>query len=105
MKVVEVAASITPFNFSAMAPMWIFSVALACGNNFILKPLGRDPSPYARMGELLKEAKLLDGIFNIRHGDKEAIDSLLTHLDVAVVSFVGSTTIAEYVYHTGAARN
>ena len=100
-----VCAGITPFNFPAMVPMWMFPVALACGNSFILKPSERDPSLGVMMGELLKEAGLPDGVFNVLHGDKEAVDGLLTHPDVAAVSFVGSTPIAEYVYQTGAAHN
>ena len=100
-----VCAGITPFNFPAMVPMWMFPVAIACGNTFILKPSERDPSSANFMAELLKEAGLPDGVFNVLHGDKVAVDGLLTHRDVAAVSFVGSTPIAEYVHHTASAHN
>ena len=100
-----VCAGITPFNFPAMVPMWMFPVALACGNTFILKPSERDPSLGVKLAELLKQAGLPDGVFNVLHGDKEAVDGLLHHPDVAAVSFVGSTPIAEYVYQTCAAQN
>ncbi len=99
-----VCAGITPFNFPAMVPMWMFPVALACGNAFILKPSERDPSTALRLAELLKEAGLPDGVFNVVNGDKEAVDALLTDPHVAAVSFVGSTPIAEYIYATGAAH-
>ncbi len=99
-----VVAGITPFNFPAMVPMWMFPVALACGNCFILKPSERDPSASLILAELLKEAGLPDGVFNVVHGDKTAVDALLHHSDVAAVSFVGSTPIARYIYET-AARN
>ena len=96
-----VVAGITPFNFPAMVPMWMFPIALACGNTFILKPSERDPSASILIAELLKEAGLPDGVFNVVHGDKESVDGLLEHPDVKAVSFVGSTPIAEYVYAKG----
>ena len=96
-----VVAGITPFNFPAMVPMWMFPVALACGNTFVLKPSERDPSAGLRLAELLTESGLPAGVFNVVNGDKEAVDALLTHPDVEAVSFVGSTPIAEYVYRTG----
>ncbi|WP_159878744.1 CoA-acylating methylmalonate-semialdehyde dehydrogenase [Aquitalea denitrificans] len=99
-----VVAGITPFNFPAMVPMWMFPVALACGNSFILKPSERDPSAALLIAEWLKEAGLPDGVFNVLQGDKLAVDGLLTHPDVAAVSFVGSTPIARYIYETGAAH-
>jgi len=99
---VGVCAGITPFNFPAMVPLWMFPVAIACGNTFVLKPSERDPSLSIRMAELLKEAGLPDGVFNVIHGDKEAVDALLAHPDVKAVSFVGSTPIAKYIYETGA---
>jgi len=95
-----VCAGITPFNFPAMVPMWMFPIALACGNTFVLKPSERDPSCPLRLAELLQEAGLPDGVFNVVNGDKEAVDVLLTDPDVAAVSFVGSTPIAEYIYRT-----
>ena len=97
-----VVAGITPFNFPCMVPMWMFPVALACGNAFILKPSERDPSPSLLMAELLKEAGLPDGVFSVVQGDKLAVDTLLTHPDVKALSFVGSTPIAQYIYETGA---
>jgi malonate-semialdehyde dehydrogenase (acetylating)/methylmalonate-semialdehyde dehydrogenase len=97
-----VCVGITPFNFPAMVPMWMFPVALACGNTFILKPSERDPSAGLRIAELLLEAGLPPGIFNVVNGDKEAVDALLAHPDVAAVSFVGSTAIASYIYATAA---
>jgi malonate-semialdehyde dehydrogenase (acetylating)/methylmalonate-semialdehyde dehydrogenase len=96
-----VVAGITPFNFPAMVPMWMWGPALACGNTFILKPSEKDPSASLYVAELLKEAGLPDGVFNVIQGDKVAVDRLLTHPDVAAVSFVGSTPIAKYVYETG----
>ena len=96
-----VVAGITPFNFPVMVPMWMFPIALACGNTFILKPSERDPSPSILIAELLKEAGLPDGVFNVVHGDKEAVDAILEHPDIKAVSFVGSTPIAEYVYTKG----
>ena len=95
-------AGITPFNFPVMVPMWMFPVAIAAGNTFILKPSPTDPSPSLRMAELLKEAGLPDGVFNVVQGDKEAVDALLEHPDVKAISFVGSTPIANYIYETGA---
>src|ERR1700741_4401980 len=97
-----VCAGITPFNFPAMVPMWMFPVALACGNTFVLKPSERDPSPGFRIAELLTEAGLPPGVFNVVNGDKEAVDALLNHPDVDAVSFVGSTAIAQYIYATAA---
>ncbi len=99
---VGVCAGITPFNFPAMVPMWMFPIALACGNTFVLKPSERDPSLALRMADLLREAGLPDGVFNVVHGDKEAVDAILAHPDVNAVSFVGSTPIARYIYETGA---
>ena len=97
-----VVAGITPFNFPCMVPMWMFPVALACGNAFILKPSERDPSPSLFMAELLQQAGLPDGVFNVVQGDKVAVDALLGHPDVKALSFVGSTPIAQYIYETGA---
>jgi malonate-semialdehyde dehydrogenase (acetylating)/methylmalonate-semialdehyde dehydrogenase len=98
-----VVAGITPFNFPAMVPMWMFPIALACGNTFILKPSERDPSSANLLAEMLKEAGLPDGVFNVVHGDKVAVDAILAHPGIQAVSFVGSTPIAEYVYRTGTA--
>ncbi|MGY3646980.1 acyl-CoA reductase-like NAD-dependent aldehyde dehydrogenase [Bradyrhizobium sp. LM4.3] len=95
-----VVAGITPFNFPAMVPMWMFPVALACGNTFILKPSKRDPSASLMLAQWLKEAGLPDGVFNVVHGDKEAVDAILTDPDIVAVSFVGSTPIARYIYET-----
>ncbi|WP_295543051.1 CoA-acylating methylmalonate-semialdehyde dehydrogenase [uncultured Pseudacidovorax sp.] len=97
-----VVAGITPFNFPVMVPMWMFPVAIAAGNTFVLKPSPTDPSPSLRIAELLKQAGLPDGVFNVVQGDKVAVDALLTHPDVKAVSFVGSTPIANYIYETGA---
>ncbi|MBV8578098.1 MAG: CoA-acylating methylmalonate-semialdehyde dehydrogenase [Acetobacteraceae bacterium] len=97
-----VVAGITPFNFPAMVPMWMFPVALACGNCFILKPSERDPSAGVILAELLKEAGLPDGVFQVVHGDKTAVDAILEHPEIAAVSFVGSTPIARYIYQTAA---
>ena len=97
-----VVAGITPFNFPCMVPCWMFPVALACGNAFILKPSERDPSPSILMAQLLKQAGLPDGVFSVIQGDKVAVDALLTHPDVKALSFVGSTPIAQYIYETGA---
>jgi malonate-semialdehyde dehydrogenase (acetylating)/methylmalonate-semialdehyde dehydrogenase len=97
-----VVAGVTPFNFPCMVPMWMFPLALACGNAFILKPSERDPSPSLLMAELLKQAGLPDGVFSVVQGDKVAVDALLTHPDVKALSFVGSTPIAQYIYETGA---
>ncbi len=99
-----VVAGITPFNFPAMVPMWMFPIAIACGNTFILKPSERDPSASIFLAELLKEAGLPDGVFNVVHGDKEAVDAILEHPSIKAVSFVGSTPIAEYVYAHGTAH-
>lgn len=99
-----VVAGIAPFNFPAMVPMWMFPIALACGNCFIMKPSEKDPSVPLRLAELLKDAGLPDGVFNVVNGDKEAVDVLLTHPDIQAVSFVGSTPIAEYIYATGCAH-
>jgi len=99
-----VVAGITPFNFPAMVPMWMFPVALAAGNTFILKPSERDPSAANLMAEWLKEAGLPDGVFNVVHGDKVAVDALLEHPDVKAVSFVGSTPIAKYIQEKGIAN-
>ncbi len=96
-----VVAGITPFNFPAMVPMWMFANALACGNTFVLKPSEKDPSASMFIAELLKQAGLPDGCFNVIHGDKVAVDRLLEHPDVAALSFVGSTPIAKYIYETG----
>ncbi|MBP0579939.1 CoA-acylating methylmalonate-semialdehyde dehydrogenase [Labrys sp. LIt4] len=95
-----VVAGITPFNFPAMVPMWMFPVALACGNCFILKPSERDPSASLLLAQWLKEAGLPDGVFNVVQGDKEAVDAILTDPDISAVSFVGSTPIARYIYET-----
>jgi malonate-semialdehyde dehydrogenase (acetylating)/methylmalonate-semialdehyde dehydrogenase len=97
-----VVAGITPFNFPVMVPMWMFPVAIAAGNTFILKPSPTDPTPSLFMAELLKKAGLPDGVFNVVQGDKEAVDALLEHPDVKAISFVGSTPIANYIYETGA---
>ncbi|MPZ63682.1 MAG: CoA-acylating methylmalonate-semialdehyde dehydrogenase [Propionibacteriales bacterium] len=93
-----VCAGITPFNFPVMVPMWMHPVAIACGNTFVLKPSERDPSASTLVAELWREAGLPDGVFNVVHGDKEAVDALLDHPDVAAVSFVGSTPIAKYIH-------
>ncbi|HEY9144215.1 MAG TPA: CoA-acylating methylmalonate-semialdehyde dehydrogenase [Arenimonas sp.] len=99
-----VVAGITPFNFPCMVPMWMFPVALACGNSFVLKPSERDPGPPMILARLLKEAGLPDGVFNVVNGDKAAVDALLDDPRVQAVSFVGSTPIAEYIYARGSAR-
>ncbi len=96
-----VVAGITPFNFPAMVPMWMWAPAIACGNTFVLKPSEKDPSASIRTAELLKEAGLPDGVFNVVQGDKVAVDGLLEHPDIAAISFVGSTPIARYVYENG----
>ena len=101
---IGVCAGITPFNFPAMVPMWMFPMALACGNTFVLKPSEKDPSASVRMAELLKEAGLPDGVLNVVHGDKAAVDAIVDHPDVQAVSFVGSTPIAKYIYATAAAN-
>ncbi len=97
-----VVAGITPFNFPVMVPMWMYPMAIAAGNTFILKPSPIDPSATLLQAKLLKEAGLPDGVFNVAQGDKEAVDALLNHPDVKAVSFVGSTPIANYIYETGA---
>jgi malonate-semialdehyde dehydrogenase (acetylating)/methylmalonate-semialdehyde dehydrogenase len=97
---VGVCAGITPFNFPAMVPMWMFPIALACGNTFILKPSEKDPSCPLRLAELLTEAGLPPGVLNVVNGDREAVDTLLGHPDVAAISFVGSTPVAQYIYET-----
>ncbi len=101
---VGVCAGITPFNFPAMVPMWMFPIALACGNTFVLKPSEKDPSCSLMLAELLAEAGLPDGVLNVVQGDKVAVDTLLTDPRIAAVSFVGSTPIAKHVYETGAAH-
>ena len=98
-----VCAGISPFNFPAMVPMWMFPVALACGNSFVLKPSEKDPTAGVMLAELLKEAGLPDGVFNVVHGAREAVEALITHPGVASISFVGSTPIAETIYRTGCA--
>ena len=100
-----VCAGITPFNFPAMVPMWMFPMAIACGNTFVLKPSEKDPSCPLLLGELMTEAGLPDGVLNVVNGDKEAVDTLLTDPRVQAVSFVGSTAIGEYIYHTGTSHN
>src|SRR6266849_5903977 len=99
-----VVAGITPFNFPVMVPMWMWAPALACGNTFVLKPSEKDPSASIWTAELLKEAGLPDGVFNVVHGDKVAVDAVLNHPDIAAVSFVGSTPIAKYVYETATSK-
>jgi malonate-semialdehyde dehydrogenase (acetylating) / methylmalonate-semialdehyde dehydrogenase len=101
---VGVCAGITPFNFPAMVPLWMFPMAIACGNTFILKPSEKVPSASIRMAELLKEAGLPDGVFNVVHGDKAAVDALLLHEGISAISFVGSTPIARYIYETCARK-
>ena len=99
---VGVCAGITPFNFPAMVPMWMYPMAIACGNTFILKPSEKDPSCALLLAELATEAGLPDGVLNVVNGDKEAVDAILAHPDVPAISFVGSTPIAHYIYSTGA---
>ncbi|MEO7027493.1 MAG: CoA-acylating methylmalonate-semialdehyde dehydrogenase [Caulobacteraceae bacterium] len=99
-----VVAGITPFNFPAMIPMWMFGIAIACGNAFILKPSEKDPSLPVRLGELFLEAGGPPGILNVVHGDKVAVDAILTHPEIKAVSFVGSSDIAQYIYSVGAAH-
>ena len=96
-----VVAGITPFNFPAMIPMWMFGVAIACGNAFILKPSERDPSVPVRLAELMQEAGLPDGILQVVQGEKEMVDAILDHPEIKAVSFVGSSDIAHYVYRRG----
>lgn len=98
---VGVCAGITPFNFPAMVPMWMFPVAIACGNTFVLKPSEKDPSCPLMLAEFMQEAGLPDGVLNVVLGDKEAVDTILTHPRVAAISFVGSTAVGEYIYRTG----
>ena len=100
---VGVVAGITPFNFPAMVPLWMYPVAITCGNTFVLKPSERDPSVTVRIAELLKEAGLPDGVMNVVHGDKESVDAILDHPDVSAISFVGSTAIGSYIYSRGTA--
>jgi len=99
-----VVAGITPFNFPTMVPMWMYPIAIACGNTFVLKPSEKDPSTSLLAAEMLTEAGLPDGVFNVVHGDKESVDALINHPDVAAISFVGSTPIARYIYETGTQR-
>ena len=99
-----VVAGITPFNFPAMVPMWMFPLAMVAGNSFILKPSERDPSTALMLARLLKEAGLPDGVFNVVQGDKVAVDAILDHPDIQAVSFVGSTPIAQYIYASGTAK-
>ena len=99
-----VVAGITPFNFPAMIPMWMFGVAIACGNAFILKPSEKDPTVPLRLAELMTEAGLPEGVLNVVNGDKTAVDAILTHPDIKAVSFVGSSDIAHYVYSNGTAN-
>ncbi|RMF72421.1 MAG: CoA-acylating methylmalonate-semialdehyde dehydrogenase [Planctomycetota bacterium] len=99
-----VVAGITPFNFPAMVPLWMYPVAIVCGNTFVLKPSPRVPLTAVRIGELLVEAGVPKGVFNIVHGDKESVDAILTHPLVRAVSFVGSTPVAKYIYQTGSAN-
>ena len=100
-----IVAGITPFNFPAMIPMWMFGIAIAVGNAFILKPSERDPSVPVRLAELMKEAGLPDGILQVVHGDKEMVDAILDHPEIKAVSFVGSSDIAQYIYSRGTANN
>ena len=99
-----IVAGITPFNFPAMIPMWMFGVAIACGNAFILKPSERDPSVPIRLAELMKEAGLPDGILQVVHGDKEMVDAIIDHEEIHAISFVGSSDIAQYIYSRGTAN-
>jgi malonate-semialdehyde dehydrogenase (acetylating) / methylmalonate-semialdehyde dehydrogenase len=99
-----VVAGITPFNFPAMVPMWMWAPAIACGNTFVLKPSEKDPSASVYVAELLQEAGLPDGVYNVVHGDKVAVDAILEHPEIAAVSFVGSTPIARHIYTTGTAN-
>ena len=97
-----VCAGITPFNFPAMVPMWMFPISIACGNTFILKPSEKDPSCSMMLADLLKQAGLPDGVFNVINGDKDVVDAILTHKDVSAISFVGSTGVAKYIYENAA---
>jgi malonate-semialdehyde dehydrogenase (acetylating) / methylmalonate-semialdehyde dehydrogenase len=105
MQPLGVCAGITPFNFPAMIPLWMFPMAIACGNTFILKPSEKDPSCAVRLVELAKEAGVPDGVINLVHGDKETVDAILNHPKIAAISFVGSSPIAEYVYKTAASQH
>src|SRR5467141_1284551 len=96
-----VCAGVTPFNFPAMVPMWMYPIAIACGNTFILKPSEKDPSASVLCAQLFKEAGLPDGVLNVVHGDKVTVDAILTHPGIHAVSFVGSTPVAKYIYETG----
>src|SRR2546423_6513483 len=96
-----VCAGITPFNFPAMVPMWMYPIAIACGNTFVLKPSERDPSCANFCAQLLADAGLPPGVLNVVHGDKVCVDRLLEHPKVSAISFVGSTPIAQYIYETG----
>ncbi len=99
-----VVAGITPFNFPAMIPMWMFGVAIACGNTFVLKPSEKDPSVPVRLAELMLEAGAPEGVLNVVHGDKEAVDAIIAHPDIKAISFVGSSDIAQYIYSHGTAN-
>jgi len=99
-----VVAGVTPFNFPAMVPMWMFANAIACGNTFVLKPSEKDPGASLFLGELLQDAGVPDGVFNVVQGDKVAVDAILEHPDIKAISFVGSTPIARYIYTTGTAN-
>src|ERR1041385_5771873 len=99
-----VVGGISPFNFPAMVPMWMFAPAIACGNTFVLKPSEKDPSASVYLAQLLHEAGVPDGVFNVVHGDKVAVDALLEHRDVAAISFVGSTPVAQYIYSHATAQ-
>ncbi|MGE0533041.1 MAG: CoA-acylating methylmalonate-semialdehyde dehydrogenase, partial [Hyphomonadaceae bacterium] len=100
-----VVAGITPFNFPAMIPMWMFGVAIACGNTFVLKPSEKDPSVPVRLAELMMEAGAPAGVLNVVHGDKEAVDAIIAHPEIKAISFVGSSDIAHYIYSHGTANN
>jgi malonate-semialdehyde dehydrogenase (acetylating)/methylmalonate-semialdehyde dehydrogenase len=100
-----VCSGITPFNFPAMIPMWMFGVAIACGNTFVLKPSEKDPSVPVRLAELMMEAGAPAGVLNVVHGDKEAVDAIIAHPDIKAISFVGSSDIAHYIYSHGTANN
>ena len=102
LKPLGVCAGITPFNFPAMVPMWMFPISIACGNTFILKPSEKDPSCSMMLADLLKQAGLPDGVFNVINGDKDVVDAILTHKDVSAISFVGSTGVAKYIYENAA---
>ena len=97
-----VCAGITPFNFPAMVPMWMYPIAIACGNSFILKPSEKDPSCSIKLAELFSEAGLPDGVFNVINGDKKVVDLILSSNDISSISFVGSTPVAKYIYETSA---